>query len=60
MERGESGLVIADEGFSSLDADNLKMVLDVFKNLPFQLLCVVHRLNDIPDNVNIINLGEQN
>ena len=58
MERGESGLVIADEGFSSLDADNLKMVLDVFKNLPFQLLCVVHRLNDIPDNVNIINLGE--
>jgi len=56
MEKGESGLIIADEGFSSLDSENLQIVLNLFKNLPFQLLCVVHSLNDLPEEINVISL----
>ena len=56
MEKGESGIIIADEGFSNLDVNNLVLMLDLFKNIPFQLLSVIHRLDDVPDNVYTINL----
>jgi DNA repair exonuclease SbcCD ATPase subunit len=59
MERGENGLIIADEGFSSLSQDNLQYVLDIFKDSPFQLVCILHRFNDIPEGVNVINLGKE-
>ena len=58
LEKNETGLIIADEGFSSLDEDNLNLVFDLFKNLPFQLLCIIHRIDDISINVNVINLNK--
>ena len=58
LENTQEGFIIADEGFSNLDIENLKLILELFKNLPFQLLCVIHRLEDVPDNVHTINLGE--
>ena len=57
LESNKEGFIIADEGFSNLDTENLKLILELFKNLPFQLLCVIHRLEDIPDGVYVINCG---
>lgn len=56
MERGESGLIIADEGFSNLDNNHLNMIFELFKNLPFQLNCVLHRIEKVPEGVYRINL----
>ena len=56
MEKGETGLVIADEGFAVLDSESLYMIIDLFSNLPFQLLAVAHRMNSYPDDINVINL----
>jgi DNA repair exonuclease SbcCD ATPase subunit len=56
LERGESGLIIADEGMSALDNNNLKWVIELFKNLPFQLLCVVHGRDLSDSEINVINL----
>lgn len=57
MQRGESGLVIADEGMSSLDSSNLLHIIDLIKGLPFQLLIVLHNVDKMPEYVNIIELG---
>jgi len=43
MEKGDSGLIIADEGFSSLSENNLRLIVDLFKNSNFQLIFIVHR-----------------
>jgi len=57
MERGEQGIVIADEGMSSLDSENLQHVLTIFDNLPFQLIFIIHNLEDVPSNIQVINLS---
>ncbi len=56
LEKGEEGLIVADEGFSSLDSENLNYVLELFKTLPFQLICMLHRVDNVPDGINIIRL----
>jgi hypothetical protein len=43
LEKSEEGIIIADEGFSSLDANNLDALLDMMKDFPFQLIYVIHR-----------------
>lgn len=58
IERGESGLIIADEGLSSLDKENLLHVLKIFENYPFQLICILHHFEEIPAGVQIIDLEE--
>jgi len=58
MERAEEGIVIADEGFSSLDRENLMHVITIFQNLPFQLFFVLHRADNIPENIKVIDLNE--
>ena len=57
MQKQEEGIIVADEGFGSLDVENLKKVFNLFKDLPFQLVCILHRINDVPKEVNTINLG---
>lgn len=57
LEKGGNGLIIADEGFSSLDSKNLGYVFNLFEGLPFQLIAIVHRFDNIPININIITLG---
>lgn len=44
LERGETGLIVADEGLSSLDEDNLNHIINLFKQFPFQLLFVLHAM----------------
>jgi len=57
LEKNETGLIIADEGFSNLDYDNLNYIVELFKDLPFQLIMMLHRYEDIPEGVNVIKLG---
>ncbi len=57
LQRGESGLIIADEGMASLDEDNLLHIIDLVRGLPFQLLFVIHNCNFLPNYVHTIDLG---
>jgi len=59
MEKGESGIMIADEGFSSLDKETLYHIISLFQNLPFQLFFIIHRFENIPDNVTVIDLSNK-
>jgi DNA repair exonuclease SbcCD ATPase subunit len=59
MERGESGIIVADEGMGSLDEENLFHVLKIFENLPFQLFLVLHRFEEVPDNIKVIDLNKK-
>jgi len=43
LEKGESGLIISDEGMSSLSEKNLRLMFELMLGFPFQLLAVVHR-----------------
>ncbi len=56
MERGETGIIIADEGLTALDASNLLYVIGLFKTLPFQLFLVIHHFDEEPEGIQIINL----
>ena len=56
LERNETGIIIADEGMSSLDKENLYHVLEIFNNLPFQLVFVIHNLEEVPENIQVIDL----
>jgi hypothetical protein len=57
LERGEDGWIVADEGFSSLTEENLRHIFTLFSNLPFQLVCVLHRYDNVPESVRIIDLS---
>lgn len=59
MERNESGIIVADEGMGSLDEENLFHVLKIFENLPFQLFLVLHRFEEVPDNIKVIDLNKE-
>jgi len=56
IQKQESGIIIADEGFGSLDINSLGIIFELFRNYPFQLVCILHRFDEVPDNVNVINL----
>ena len=58
LERNEEGIIVADEGFSSLDAENLNHIFNLFQGLPFQLLCILHRFDEKLDNVKVIDLNK--
>lgn len=60
LEKGDSGLIVADEGFSSLDNETILLVFELFRDLPLQLISIIHRFEEPVENVNIINLGESN
>ena len=56
LERNEKGILVADEGLSSLDGENLEYIIKLFKDFPFQLMAVVHRFSTEGDYVNKIEL----
>ena len=58
MQTNKTGVIIADEGMSSLDSENLQHILSIFENYPYQLLFVIHNLNDVPNSVKVIDLNE--
>ena len=59
LDRGEEGLLIADEGFGSLDIINLQHIMEIVNQFPFQLIMILHRLNEVPDYVSVINLDKE-
>jgi DNA repair exonuclease SbcCD ATPase subunit len=56
IERNETGIMIVDEGFSSLDDENLDYILKLFKDFPFQLFAIIHRYLGENEENNIISL----
>ena len=58
LEKGEEGIIVADEGMSNLDEENLLHVLNIFDNYPFQLIFMLHRIDQIPSQVKVIDLNE--
>lgn len=60
LQNNKSGILIADEGLGSLSEENMNHVLDLFENLPLQLIFVRHGYVPLNKNIKIINLGEIN
>ena len=58
LERNETGIIIADEGLSSLDEENLLHVVNIFENLPFQLFMVLHNAPELPESIKVIDLNK--
>jgi len=58
LDKNDEGLIVADEGFSSLDDTNLDLIFNMFQGLPFQLVCIIHRLDNPPSFMHVIDLGE--
>lgn len=56
MERNEGGVIICDEGFATLSQKNLLLIIEMFNNLPFQLLMCLHRFNNVPTYMKLIEL----
>lgn len=57
LQNNDYGVILADEGLGSLDEENLSYVIDLFNNLPFQLIMVLHHFKEIPEYVNCIDLN---
>lgn len=60
LDKGDIGFIVIDEGFSALDEENIILLYELFSNLPFQILTVIHRFNTTTDDVNVINLENYN
>ena len=60
MQQGRSGLISSDEGLGSLDDETLEYVLNLFKELPFQLIFTRHGYENTDNEINVIKLGENN
>ena len=57
LDYGEEGLIIIDEGLSSLDESNLNYILNIFRQYPFQVIFMLHRFDEIKEDVKIIDLN---
>lgn len=60
IEKGDIGFIIADEGFNNLDDVSANMLYEILKDLPFQIISILHRMPNVPDGVKVINVGEIN
>jgi DNA repair exonuclease SbcCD ATPase subunit len=57
LSMNKIGVIVADEGLSSLDDHNLNNIINLFEQYPFQLFMVLHHFKDVPNSVKVINLG---
>jgi hypothetical protein len=60
LDKGESGFIIADEGFSNLDSESIIHLYEMFSGLPFQLISIIHRFENTSGEIHVIQLGESN
>ena len=58
LEKGESGLIISDEGMSSLSENNLKLMFELILGFPFQLLAVVHRYENPASFLQVFDINK--
>ena len=59
LKRNETGIIICDEGASSLDSENLAYLFTIFEQYPFQLFIIIHRFDNVPDTMQVINLDKE-
>jgi chromosome segregation ATPase len=57
LQQSKTGLMISDEGLSALENDNLEDIINLFKDLQFQLVFVLHRASLEDPEINIIKIG---
>jgi len=57
LQQSKTGLMISDEGLSALENDNLEDIINLFKDLKFQLVFVLHRASLEDPEINIIKVG---
>jgi DNA repair exonuclease SbcCD ATPase subunit len=60
LEQGEEGLMIADEGFSSLDKENLLHILTIIGEFPIQLIFMLHSGLEMPEGIKTVELQKEN
>lgn len=60
LDKGETGLILADEGFNNCDNDTVTDLYEMFSQLPFQLVSILHRYDSekLQRGLNKINLDE--
>jgi len=59
LQNNDTGVIVADEGMESLDESNIRHILQIFEGLPFQLLLILHRFEEVPDSIKIIDLNKE-
>ncbi len=62
LDKGDTGLILADEGFNNLDTESMASLYEMLKELPFQIISVVHRFEDTSRQIHVIDLnrGDKN
>ena len=58
LEKGDVGFIVADEGFSALDEASIRLLYELFDTLPFQIISIIHRIEKVRDNINVIRFEE--
>jgi len=59
LQQSKTGIILSDEGLSALENNNLEDIINLFKELQFQLVFVLHRASIEDTEINTIRLGEQ-
>ena len=57
LQQSKTGIILSDEGLSALENNNLEDIINLFKELNFQLVFVLHRASIEDPEINIIKLG---
>ena len=58
LDKGDVGIILADEGFNNLDTETMVSLYEMLKELPFQIVSIVHRFEDVSREINIIDLND--
>lgn len=59
LDQGDTGVIIADEGFTNLDNDTMKVLYELFAQLPFQVISILHRFESETKNINLIKIEKE-
>jgi len=57
LQQSKTGIILSDEGLSALENNNLEDIINLFKELSFQLVFVLHRASIEDPEINVIKLG---
>lgn len=59
LDQADTGVIIADEGFTNLDSETMNTLYDLFKQLPFQIISILHRFENNTNEINVIKLEKE-
>lgn len=58
LDKGETGLILADEGFNNLAEEDILALYEMLKELPFQIVSIVHRFSVDSRDIKLFKLNE--